>query len=159
MKKRSQYYLLFIICLGASWLNQSCKKQGIDYQLAGGTRGIFEWVSTTTPSHVSTPQSVGYTKQLAVLTDNQGAYVGFYKNDTLQRRIYETSRDTAHTFTDDARNTVLIKYKGDGFIKYYITTNTNGETITISELLNPYSLSADTTRSVYRRTSKSLYPY
>ena len=96
---------------------------------------------------------------MTVLSDKQGAYVGFYKNDTLQRRVDETSTDTAHTFTDDVRNTVLIKYKGDGFIKYYIPTGTNSETLTVSELLNPYSLSADTTRSVYRRTSKTLYPY
>ncbi len=159
MKKKNQYYPLLIIFLSTFWLGQSCKKQGIDYQLVGGTRGIFEWVSTTTPSHVSTPQSVGYTKQLAVLSDNKGAYVGFYKNDTLQHRVNETPTDTTHTFTDEVRNTVLIKYRGDGFIKYYIPTGTNGETITVSELLNPYTSSADTIRSVYKRVNKSLYPY
>jgi hypothetical protein len=102
---------------------------------------------------------VGYTKQLAVLSDNQGAYVGFYKNDTLQRRINETVTDTAHTFIDDVRNTVLIKYRGAGFLKYYVPTGTNGETLTVSELLNPYTSSADTIHTLYKRTNKILYPY
>ena len=158
MEKNKIYYL-FLAVLGWTFLGQSCKKQNIDYMLAGGTKGTWEWVSTTTPSRMLTPKSVGYTKQLAVSTDNQGAYVGFYKNDTLQRRIYETATDTAHTFTDNVQNTVLIKYRGAGFIKYFVVFNGNDVTVTISELLNPYTSQSDTVRSVYRRNNKQLYPY
>lgn len=159
MTKRIQYYALLLICLGTAWLGQSCKKQVIDYQLTGGTKGTWEWVRTTTSHQVSTPQSVGYSKQLTVLSDEQGAYVGFYKNDSLQRRVNETSTDTAHTFTDEGAKTVLIQYKSAGFMKYYLSSSTNGETLTVSELLNPYSLSADTIRNEYRRVGKILYPY
>ncbi|GAB3899210.1 hypothetical protein [Spirosoma agri] len=160
MKKISRFYLLFIGCLCIFWLVTSCWKREHYFLLTTSTKGKWEWVSTTTPTRVLTPQSVGYTRQFSGGTDEQGIYVGFYKNDTLQRRVYETSRDTTHTFVDHGRNTVLIKYGGAGFIKYYVATGTNNETITVSELLNPYTLPADTIRSVYRSVgNKPLYPY
>jgi len=96
---------------------------------------------------------------LAVLSDEKGPYVGFYKNDTLQLRLNETSTDTTHTFVDQARQTVLIKYGGAGYIKYYVVNTGSSTTLSISEVLNPYSEQADTIRSYYERTSKSLYPY
>lgn len=126
--------------------------------LSTSKTGTWEWVRTTTPTRTLTPQSVGYTKQLAVATDNGKNYVGFYRNDTLQRRINETPTDTTHTFVDVDRQTVLIKYGGAGFIKYQVG-NTEQDMLTISEVLNPYSLQADMVHSLYQRTSKALYPY
>lgn len=159
MKKVNRYFLL-LISLSLSCLYQSCEKRGVDLALTSGTKGVWEWVRTTTPTRTLTPQSLGYTKQMAVLSDNASIpYVAFYRNDTLQHRLNETSRDTNHTFIDTERSTVLIQYGGAGFLKYYIATNTNGETLTISELLNPYTSLADTVRSVYKRVNKPLYPY
>ncbi len=160
MKKASQYLIATLSGLCLACLLQSCPSQRMMVNTLGGNiTGTWEWVKTTTPTRTFTPQSVGYTKQLAVLTDNIGRYAAFYKNDTLQHRLNETTKDTNHTFIDVNRQTVLIKYGGAGFIKYLVTNTGNSTMITASEVLNPYNIQADTVHSLYKRTSKALYPY
>lgn len=142
-------------------LFQTCNEARMkEFRLAGGTKGRWEWVSTTTPTHIYTPQSVGYTKQLQLSSDLKGTYIAYYRNDTLQYRFEESSKDTLHTFIDITRNTVTIKYKVAGFIKYS-NINLDGavSSMTVSEPLNPYSIQADTIHSVYKSTNKDLYPY
>lgn len=160
MKKKIAFSVNIVIVLVLACMLQACPShRGEVLAIASATSGTWEWVKTTTPSRVLTPQTEGYTKQLALLSDDKGAYVGFYKNDTLQLRLNETPTDTTHTFVDPTRKTVLVKYGGAGFIKYYIIDTGNSSTIASSEVLNPYSDQADTIRNYYERTSKSLYPY
>jgi hypothetical protein len=132
------------------------------YSIPGGTKGAWEWVRTTTPTRVLTPQSVGYTKQLSVATDNQGAYIAFYRNDTLQKRVNETNTNTPHTFVDQSKNSVSIGYGEDGFVNYeLVPVSNNSHNLIISDLLKPYSASADTVKSEYKKAVPipNLYPY
>lgn len=153
--------LLVVSSMSTTCLLHGCMTKSADpfYLLTGSTKGIWEWERTTTPSRVVTPQSVGYTKQLAVLSDDQGAYIAFYRNDSLQRRANETSRDTSHTIVDDKRKTVLIKYGGAGYIMYRVGQTGKSTVLTVSEFLNPYTPQADTVHSTYRAVTKRLYPY
>ena len=160
--KNAIYYchkaLLISGLIGVACLLQSCpsNKNNEFYSLTGATKGSWEWVQTTTPTRTITPQSIGYTQQVAVTSDNAGAYIAFYRNDTLQRRENETSTDTAHTFVDDTRRTVTVKYGGAGFIKY--TLIVDNTTLTISEFL-PNSYTPDTVKNVYKKANPVLYPY
>lgn len=146
-------------------LSSACFLQGCPgsknievYALAGASLGKWQWVQTITPTRVITPKSLGYTQQLAVLGDNVGPYIAFYRNDTLRRRENETRRDTTHLFVDENKRTVIIKYGGAGYIKYTISSGNNNSTITISEFLpSPYAL--DSVRMMYKNAPLDLYPY
>lgn len=149
-----------LILLSTAFLLQGCpgSKDQDFYLLSGSTRGTWEWVQTITPTHTSISQSIGFTQQLSVGTDNDGAYVAFYHNDTLRRRQNETSRDTAHTFVDESKRTVLIKYGNAGYLKYTIGQSNDGSTMTVSEFLpGPYAL--DSVKNIYKRVNLTLYPY
>ena len=161
MRKTIQYCrktLLMSAFVGMACLLQGCpiSKREEFYALTGATIGTWEWEKTVTPTRTLTPQSVGYTKQLSVATDIAGAYIAFYRNDTLQRRENETPTDTTHTFVDGTRRTVTVKYSGAGFIRYTIIS---GNTLlTISEFI-PNSYSTDTVKSTYKKARLLLYPY
>lgn len=160
MKKLIRYFVLLLTTLSTACFLQSCpgSKSNEFYSLAGATKGKWQWVQTSTPTRIITPQTLGYTQQMAVLGDNAGPYIAFYRNDTLRRRENETGRDTTHTFVDEDKRTVLIKYGGAGYIKYTISKGNNNSTITISEFLpSPYAL--DSVRMMYKNAPLDLYPY
>lgn len=165
MSKGGIYCLVLVASLGIAYLAQGCQSHDAspDSLIPSATKGRWEWLRTTTPTRVLTPQSVGYTKELEINSDDQGAYIAFYRNDTLQRRINESSSDTAHTFVNASRSSVLIKYGGAGYINYVVVVGSDKATIslTVSELMNPYSAVADTVKSVYKNvgTRLVLYPY
>lgn len=117
------------------------------------TRGYWEWVSTTTRAGKITPKTVGYTKQLVNDIDpNEGSstnYLAFYKNSTFQHRYNETRiQQLMPDFTD---NTIIVQYDTVGSLKWYV--NVDSDTVQISEFLNPYSSTADTIRSTYKKNS------
>lgn len=158
MNNLVRYYSGMLALVGTALLLQGCpsNKDNQIYSLTGATKGRWEWVQSVTPTRTITPQSLGFTRQLAVSTDKDGAYVAFYRNDTLQRRQNETRTDTSHTFVDEVRQTVLIKYGAAGFLKYTIVPGSN--TITVSDFL-PNSYSSDTVKNVYKKANPTLYPY
>ncbi len=158
MKNLTQYSsgMLSLVCVALVLQGCPAHKDVEFYALTGAVSGHFEWVQSITPTRTLTPQSVGFTRQLAVGTDKDGAYVAFYRNDTLQRRQNETRTDTSHTFVDEVRQTVLIKYGAAGFLKYTIVPGSN--MITVSDFL-PNSYSSDTVKNVYKKANPTLYPY
>ena len=120
--------------------------------------GYWEWVSTTSPSGTITPQTVGYTQQMAKLMDNDGRnYVAFYRNDTLLHRYNEASGPYT---ADVVRNTVTLKYDSLGYLKWYIIPNS--VLIKVSHIGNPNSIAPDTVVSTYTSDpylKAKLYPY
>ena len=150
-------YILLSIVTG-------CRYKGLPSNtLYSTTLGYWEWVSTTTPSKIITPQTAGYTKQMRqwVYSNVRGSrditYLNLYKNDTLQRRYSQTD---VSNIADDVRNTIIIKYDTIGYLKWYITPNSTY--IQISEFRDPYSLAADTIRNLYKYNpdlKATLFPY
>ncbi|QIP12237.1 hypothetical protein G8759_06140 [Spirosoma aureum] len=122
------------------------------YSLYAGSYGYWEWVNTTTPHSIITPQSLGYTQQMVRLTDldpngeHSLSYVAFYKNDTLQSKFKETAKQSY--FGDNVRSTVTVEYDSLGYLKWYIDPNST--LLKISHIQNPYAIGADTVVSTYR---------
>ncbi|GAB4027334.1 hypothetical protein [Spirosoma koreense] len=146
----------------------TCKHSITPVDLYGFTRGYFDWVSTTTPSGIITPQMVGYTKQLAqAIEDNPKGwdrslnYVAFYKNDTLQHRYNEITNQ--HYIGDARNNRLFVKYDTVGYLTYYLSPNTAQDNyIQISEFHVTANYAIDTVKSLYKRNvglKLSLYPY
>jgi hypothetical protein len=123
--------------------------------------GTLIWDSTTTPTHVLTPYSVGYSQQIKVRRDGYGdiapASVSFYRNDTLQRRYFEPLGDSAEVKELDNKN-VLIKYSlpspgstsMTAYIHYRVETTDKATSLIVSEFLKPYLKQADTVHHYYR---------
>ena len=165
-----RHIIAIVICMMACLL-QGCPSPHLtpEPSLAGMILGVWAWDSTATPSHVVTPKSVGYTKQLLVLRDNQRAFVSFYRNDTLQLQVNEAFADSAQLVEDKTAATVLVKYimpdvgyrNKSTYLKYRINLNANPVTLIVSEFLNPYTEKADTVHTYYEavRYRPPLYPY
>jgi hypothetical protein len=156
--KKTGFIQVGMVCLGFCLWGCPSHKNEV-YTLAASIRGTWEWVKTTSPTRTTTPQTLGYSQQLSIGTDETGNVVAFFKNDLIQRRLYETKTDTNHVFVDEVRQTVLIQYGKSGYIKYLIVNGQNSTTLTVSEVLNPYTLQADTIQHVYQKSSKKLFPY
>ena len=149
-----------LVVLIVAFALQGCPMSLNGPTVAGDIRGQWEWVRTNTSTGTFTPKSVGYTKQLVLGNDGR-PFVGFYRNDSLQRRENETNRDSVHIFPDEASQTVLIKYGGVGYLHCFLYIDAKQtETLTTSTFLNPYSEKTDTVQHVYVRGKyRRLYPY
>jgi hypothetical protein len=129
------------------------------YTITGGTKGTWEWIKTTSPTRTSTPQSKGYSQQLSIGTDQMGNVVTFFRNDSVQRQLYETHTSIDHMSGDIDKQSVIIQYGQSGSIKYIVPNGENSITLFVSEVLNPYTVQADTIQHLYQKSSKRLYPF
>jgi hypothetical protein len=88
-----------------------------------------------------------------------GNVVTFFRNDSVQRRLYETQTDINHVSVDIDRQSVIIQYGQLGYIKYIVPNGQSSTTLFVSEVLNPYSIQADTVQHLYQKSTKKLYPF
>jgi hypothetical protein len=129
------------------------------YTLSGGTRGTWEWIKTISPSQTITPQTRGYSQQLSIGTDQKGNVVAFFRNDSIQRLLYESQADLDHISADINKQSLIIQYGQAGSIRYIVPNGQSSTTLFVSEVLNPYTTQADTIQHLYQKSSKRLYPF
>ena len=105
----------------------------------------WDWVRTVTPTRTITPASASYAEDLSIVND----YTVFYRSDTLRIKV-EQDR-SVHVVVDNQNNTVLLRYRSFGYVKYFLRFNQNKtvENIEFGDPMAVYSEKADTVRHYY----------
>lgn len=111
--------------------------------------GSWEWVRTESPSGTITPETEGYEEDISFGNNGEYDYMVIYRNDTLWLPLFESRRK--YVEADNKANTILIHYRHEGSIKYFLRFNQYKtlQEFERSELMEEYTESADTIRHIY----------
>ena len=120
--------------------------------LAAYLGGRYELEKITTPSQMVTPKTAGYHQDMTLSSDAKGAYITYYRNDTLS---YEAVIASTPIESNQQEKFLLYKVGSSDYLKIYLSFNASNviESISTSRIMATYSAQADTVRFYYSLTS------
>ena len=129
--------------------------------------GVWQWASTTTPTHSITPKTLGYSEQLSINLFTP--YLRFYRNDndTLRNSYLEAISDSGHIIQLGETDVVIKYYKPSSgyvwgspvYLRYMALSTNQAELLIMSEFMALYSGKAETVHHYYHQPNRALPLY